>query len=64
MNAAVIAAVIAAIAALIGVGATLVISIKNLNQQRDALEKTLAEQQVQTVRADNLVHVMRPGDIR
>ena len=39
MNAAVIAAVIAAIAALIGVGATLVISIKNLNQQRDAAEK-------------------------
>jgi hypothetical protein len=43
------AAIIAAIVALIGVGATLVTSIRNLNQQRDALKKTLAEQQVQTL---------------
>ena len=49
MNAAIIAAVIAAIVALAGVGATLVTSIRNLNQQRDALQKTLAEQQVQTL---------------
>lgn len=49
MNAAIITAVIAVIVALIGVSATLVTSIRNLNQQRGALEETLAEQRVQTL---------------
>src|SRR5215467_4525940 len=49
MNVAIITAVIAAFVALIGVGATLYTSIRNLNQQRDALKKTLVEQQVQTL---------------
>ena len=49
MNAAIITAVIAASVALLGVGVTLFTSMRNLKQQRDALAKTLAEQQVQTL---------------